>query len=168
MKLFKLFLITFSVATLVVGTGFTYFIYDHFKINDFELDQLTVLDKNGEKKTIGEIRNGKAILLNLSAAGCTGCEIEKPALVKLYNKSLELDDFMVLSISNSDLKHQKKFLDKKGHILEYAQLLDSAKLGKHPVPISLFFNAKGERVKQISIGNNWDSEEVLAYFIENK
>ena len=114
-----------------------------------EHPEFTLTDLSGKKWTFSELR-GKVVLVNFWATWCPPCRKEMPDLDALY-KRFEAKGFVVLGISDEDLKKVEPFISERK--VSFPVLLDPGRKVNdlfvvEGIPKSFVYDREGKLVAQ--------------------
>ncbi len=114
-----------------------------------EHPEFTLIDISGKKWTFSELR-GEVVLVNFWATWCPPCRKEMPDLDALY-KRFEAKGFVVLGISDEELKKVEPFIDERK--VAFPVLLDPGRKVNdlfvvEGIPKSFVYDREGKLVAQ--------------------
>lgn len=114
-----------------------------------EHPEFTLIDMTGKKWTFSELR-GEVVLVNFWATWCPPCRKEMPDLDALY-KRFEAKGFVVLGISDEELKKVQPFIDERK--VAFPVLLDPGRKVNdlfvvEGIPKSFVYDREGKLVAQ--------------------
>jgi thiol-disulfide isomerase/thioredoxin len=126
------------------------------------LPNFTLTDMGGNTVNLQDF-NGKVVFLNLWASWCRPCREEMPSIQKIFDKTKEKNvQFVMLALDDDFGKSLGYFNASKFTLPAFhpATALPEL-LNVQGIPATFVFNAKGELVKRIEGGDNYDTEEYL-------
>jgi thiol-disulfide isomerase/thioredoxin len=106
---------------------------------------------------------GKIVFVNLWASWCGPCRDEMPSIQKLYEKTKGKNvQFVMLALDDDFGKSLAYFKSSKFTLPDYYPAAVLPAVFDVPgIPATFIFNEKGELVKSIEGGDNFDTEEYL-------
>ncbi|WP_290792157.1 TlpA family protein disulfide reductase [Flavihumibacter sp. UBA7668] len=126
------------------------------------LPNFILLDVNGKQVSLESFK-GKKVFVNLWASWCPPCRAEMPSIQKLYEKTASQNVQFVLLALDNDFTTSLQFINKTGFTFPvyYPGAALPSLFNVEGIPATFIFNEKGELVKHISGGANYDSKEFL-------
>ncbi|TCP31690.1 peroxiredoxin [Scopulibacillus darangshiensis] len=152
----RLIIRTLIILILVAAVGFT--IYQIFnkkhvvEIGDTAPDFI-LTDVHGKKVHLKDFR-GKAVVLNFWATWCDPCKREMPYINKVYEKTKNQKDVVILAVNIKESKfavenflnrYHIKFpvlMDKKGDVMDAYNIV--------PIPTTFFIDKDGKVVDKVT------------------
>ena len=132
------------------------------------LPSFSVQDINGNAVNLQDLK-GKKLLVNLWASWCPPCKRELPSIEKLY-KSVDTNKTRFLLVSLDDrFDAAKKYISSRKIALPIYYPMENppALFQVQAIPATFIFNEKGELVKRIDGGENYDTREYRNLFNNN-
>ncbi len=117
---------------------------------------------NGDMAELGDFK-GKKVFVNLWASWCGPCRDEMPSIQRLYEKTKGANVQFVMLAMDDDFNKSLAYLNSSKLTLPafYPAAGLPALFDVPAIPATFIFNEKGELVKSIRGGDNYDTEEYL-------
>ena len=121
-----------------------------------------ISDMSGNKADLGDFK-GKMVFVNLWASWCGPCRDEMPSIQKLHEKTKGKNVQFVMLAMDDDFKKSVAYFNSSKLALPAFYPAGSlpALFDVSGIPATFIFNAKGELVKSIRGGDNYDTEEYV-------
>lgn len=126
------------------------------------LPDMVLTDRNGKKVNLQDFK-GKTVFVNLWATWCPPCRAELPSIQQLYNKTKgDKVQFVMLSLDDK-FSTAIRFFDQSNLSMPafYPAGPVPDLLNVPAIPTTFIFNAKGELVKKIEGGDNYNSNKFI-------
>jgi thiol-disulfide isomerase/thioredoxin len=126
------------------------------------LPNFTLTDMGGNIVNLQDFK-GKVVFINLWASWCRPCREEMPSIQKLFDKTKEKNVQFVMLAMDDDFGKSLGYFNASKFTLPafYPATALPELLNVQGIPATFIFNAKGELVKRIEGGDNYDTEEYL-------
>lgn len=124
------------------------------------LPSFSIQDMNGNVLNLQSLK-GKKLFVNLWASWCPPCKKEMPSIEKL-SQAVDSNKVKFVMVSYDDqFEKAKKYISSKGLKLPayYPAENPPALFDVQGIPATFIFNEKGELIKQIEGGENYNTEE---------
>lgn len=132
------------------------------------IPSFSVQDINSNAVNLQDLK-GKKLFVNLWASWCPPCKRELPSIEKLY-KSLDTSKCRFLLVSLDDrFEAAKNYIASRkiGLPIYYPVENPPALFQVQAIPATFIFNERGELVKRIDGGENYDTKEYRNLFNNN-
>ncbi|MGZ3938797.1 MAG: TlpA family protein disulfide reductase [Flavisolibacter sp.] len=132
------------------------------------LPSFTVRDINGKAVNLQDLK-GKKLFVNFWASWCPPCKRELPSIEKLY-KSIDTNKSRFLLVSLDDkFDAALKYISSRriGLPVYYPMENPPGIFQVQAIPATFIFNEKGDLVKRIDGGENYDTREYRNLFNDN-
>jgi thiol-disulfide isomerase/thioredoxin len=129
-------------------------------------DDVSLLDLNGENVNISDIK-GKVAFIHFWTTWNTDCQVEMPAMEKLYKRFKHKDFYMAAVNLKEPASRVKQFFN--NHRFTFAALLDAkGKIGDRfairATPFTIILDKNGRVIGKAQGFRDWDSKPATALF----
>lgn len=121
-------------------------------------------DLSGKSVKLSDYK-GKVVFLNFFASWCPPCREEMPSIQRLYEKTLSLKGFKLITVSVDTVENDARSFIKNGKYT-FPVLLDGSPVadnyGIRGIPTTYVIDKKGKIVDMVVGGNDWADPKFIA------
>jgi peroxiredoxin len=158
----------FGILLIALGAALYYQQHQAQERAGFPAPDFTLRDLSGQAHRLADFR-GKVVFLNIWATWCPPCRMEMPSMERLYRR-LQGKDFVMLAVSEDEDGYRtvQPFVEQMG--LTFPVLLDEKgivpqRYGVTGYPETFVIDRDGEVIQHTIGPEDWQSEQVLDYFV---